>query len=405
MDKKTIVMIIMDGLGDRPSRILKNKTPMEAAYTPNMDYMARNGISGMVYPVNTGLVCGSDTSHLSLLGYDPLKVYTGRGPFEAMGLNMEVNAGDIAFRANYATRDGKIIKDRRAGRIEEDTSPLSKAISMEMDGIKFSVASGVEHRAALVMHGPGLSEFITDTDPHENGKEVHRAAPLDPKGKKTAESLESYLSRSREIMDRHPINMKRVSSGKLPANELLLRGAGRAPDLEAFSKKYGMNGSYIIGIPMIRGLSRMLGMKEIKVSGITGSHNTNYEGKLSAASENVGKTDFILMNIKAPDAAAHDRDPLKKVDAMEKIDHAMGHILGKEDQCLVILTGDHSTSSVSGEHTGDPVPLVFYTAGQRVISSSMFSERNCSRTGFSMDSGNVMNFGLQLVDRLEKYGA
>ena len=405
MEKKTIVFIIMDGLGDRPTYKLKDRTPMEAAYTPNMDYMARNGKAGMIYPVKQGLVCGSDTSHLSLLGYDPLKVYTGRGPFEAMGLGMDVMAGDIAFRANYSTRKGRIVLDRRAGRIEESTEPLSRAISIEVDGMKIDVSSGVEHRAALVMHGPGLSPEVSDTDPHENGKEIHKSEPKNENAISTTRILEKYLEKSRTILDEHPINRKRIADGKMPANELLLRGAGKAPDLEPFHEKYSMNGSYIIGIPMIKGLAKMIGMKEIPVKGMTGGHNTNYNGKLVAASENIGRSDFILMNIKAPDAAAHDRNPERKLEAMERIDAAMKNILGREDESLIVLTGDHSTSSMSGEHTGDPVPVVFYTAGIGKQSATGFNEKHCSRTGFTMESGDAMNYSLQLVDRLEKYGA
>ena len=405
MEKKTIVFIIMDGLGDRPSAKLKERTPLEAAYTPNMDYMARNGIAGMIYPVRQGLVCGSDTSHLSLLGYDPLKVYTGRGPFEAMGLGMDVMAGDIAFRANYATRKDRTIVDRRAGRIDEPTEPLSKAISIEIDGVKIEVSSGVEHRAALVMHGPGLSPEVSDTDPHVNGKEAHHSMPENETATRTSIILEKYLERSRSILDEHPMNRKRVADGKMPANEILLRGAGKAPELEQFQQKYSMNGSYIIGIPMIRGLAKMIGMKEIPVKGMTGSHNTNYNGKLIAASENIGRSDFILMNIKAPDAAAHDRDPIKKMEAMERIDSAIENIFGREDESLIILTGDHSTSSMSGEHTGDPVPVVFYSAGVRKQGATGFNEKDCARTGFVMESGNAMNYSMQLVDRLEKYGA
>ena len=137
MEKKTIVFIIMDGLGDRTSDRMKGRTPLEAAYTPNMDHMARNGIAGMIYPVKQGLVCGSDTSHLSLLGYDPLKVYTGRGPFEAMGLGMDVMAGDIAFRANYATRKGKTIADRW---IISRAQRVTQSVTEQMNAYQFGEA-------------------------------------------------------------------------------------------------------------------------------------------------------------------------------------------------------------------------------------------------------------------------
>lgn len=403
--RKSIILIVMDGLGDRPAKSLNNRTPLESAYIPNMNHMARNGISGMLYPVHQGIVCGSDTSHLSLLGYDPEEVYTGRGPFEAMGLGMSVHPGDVAFRANFATREGNIIKDRRAGRIEISTEELSKALSMKIEDIDISVSSGVEHRAALVMHGPGLSGDVTDSDPHEVNRKVKRIEPKDEKSEKTARIINEFLERSRKILDDHPLNRSRLSSGRLPANELLLRGAGQAPFLAPFKEKYGMEGAYIIGIPMIRGLAEMIGLKRIDVPGITGGKNTNYDGKLRYARENSDKFDFILMNIKAPDAAAHDMRPEEKREVLEKIDEAMGNILGIEDRTLVILTGDHSTSSISGEHTGDPVPVTFYTGGTRKLRADGFNEKACSETGFSIESGRLMTFALQLTDRLEKYGA
>ncbi len=403
--KKSIILIIMDGLGDRPSEKFRGRTPLEASYTPNMNRMARNGISGLMYSVDQGMVCGSDTSHLSILGYDPRKVYTGRGPFEAMGLGMEVKPGDIAFRANYGTRKDHKVIDRRAGRIEDSTEELSNALSMEIEDVKITVKSGVEHRAALVMHGPGLSEKITDSDPHQAGEEIRRVEPLEKEADKTARILNEYLERSRKILDGAPLNKKRVNEGKLPANELLLRGAGQAPVIPSFEEKYGMKGAYIIGIPMIKGLAEMIDLKRIEVPEITGGKNTNYTGKLRAARENSSKFDFILMNIKAPDATAHDRSPEEKKWVMERIDEAMGNLLGIEDDALVILTGDHSTSSTTGEHTGDPVPLILYTSGIRKIPSERFSEGACARTGFTIKSGDLMNYALQITDRLEKYGA
>jgi 2,3-bisphosphoglycerate-independent phosphoglycerate mutase len=403
--KKSIILIVMDGLGDRPAEVLRGRTPLESAYTPNMNHMARHGISGLLYPVDYGIVCGSDTSHLSLLGYKPEEVYTGRGPFEAMGLGMEVHSGDVAFRANYATREGEIITDRRAGRIEEKTDELSNSLSMKIDDIQINVRSGVEHRAALVMHGPGLSGEISDSDPHEVVRPVRAIHAMNEKSEKTARIINEFLERSRKILDSSPMNIRRKSEGKPPANELLLRGAGQAPFLPAFGEKYGMKGAYIIGIPMIRGIAEMIGLEKIDVPGITGGKNTNYVGKLKSARENSAKYEFILMNIKAPDAAAHDMDPAGKVEVMERIDEAMENLIGIEDRALVIITGDHSTSSTTGEHTGDPVPVTFYTGSSRSIGAGGFNERECSRTGFSLKSGSLMTYALQITDRLEKYGA
>ncbi|MGP6293548.1 2,3-bisphosphoglycerate-independent phosphoglycerate mutase [Caldiplasma sukawensis] len=405
MNKKTIVLIVMDGLGDRPSPNLGNRTPLEFSYHPNLNRMARNSISGLCYPVSQGLVCGSDTSHMSLLGYDPSRYYTGRGPFEALGLGMDVNPGDIAFRANYGTRrDGKIV-DRRAGRIEENTQALSEALSVEIDGVTFKVKSGVEHRAALVMHGENLSDAVSDTDPHHENGDALFSKPLKPEAEETSRILNEFIRRSREILDQHPFNRKRSEEGKLPANEILLRGPGKMPYMEPFSEKYGMSSAFVIAIPMIKGLARLLKMQEIKVNGITGSVNSNFKNKIEAIDRNIGDYDFILCNIKGTDAAAHDRNPEMKAEVLEKIDMAMEPLVSRGNDALIVITGDHSTSSVSGEHTGDPVPIMFFTEGANKIPSESFTEKWISKTGFSIMSGNVMNYSRQLTDRLEKYGA
>lgn len=403
--KKAIVLIIMDGLGDRPSSKFNGKTPMESAYMPNMNKMARNSISGLMHPFREGVVCGSDTSHLSILGYDPEKYYTGRGPFEALGLGMKVEPGDIAFRANYATREGKTITDRRAGRIEKSTSQLSRGISFKVDDVEIQVASGVEHRAALLMKGSGLSDKVKDTDPHEAGKPYNDPDFVHEEGRKTSYILKNYMERARIILDSHPFNEELKKNGKLQANELLLRGAGIAPRLENFGKKYGLKAGYIIGIPMIKGLAEMIGMERINVEGMTGSVNTNYRGKIKAIVDGIEKYEFILVNIKATDVAAHDRDPVLKREVMERIDEAMEPLSALKDRALLVFTGDHSTSSVSGEHTGDPVPIMFYTDDINKRESESFNERSCGKTGFSLRGQNVMDYALQISERLEKYGA
>ncbi len=404
-ERKSIVLIIMDGLGDRPSGKLNGQTPMESAYMPNFNRLARRSLCGVMHPFHNGITCGSDTSHLSILGYDPEKYYTGRGPFEALGLGMKVNPGDIAFRANYGTRDENIITDRRAGRITKNTSELSSSISMKVDDIEIEVASGVEHRAALVMRGKNLSDKISDTDPHHAGKAVVDPEPLDPSGERTSMLLKKYLVKSREILNDHPFNLDLRSRNLPEANELLLRGAGVVPELENFGVKYNLNPAYIIGIPMIKGLAEMVGMKEIKVKGVTGSTDTNYNGKVRSIIENLHKYNFILVNIKATDVAAHDRDPLLKRHVMERIDEAIEPLSEIMDKTLVIFTGDHTTSSISGEHTGDPVPIMFASDSILVNPAEKFSEHACMKTGFSIRGLDVMNYAMQITERQEKYGA
>ncbi|MFG1519804.1 MAG: 2,3-bisphosphoglycerate-independent phosphoglycerate mutase [Thermoplasmataceae archaeon] len=403
---KKILLIIMDGLGDRPNQSLNGSTGLQAAYRPNLNYLASHGINGLMFPIREGIRPGSDTSHLSILGYNPEEVYTGRGPFEAMGLGMKVRAGDIAFRANFAYRDKNgVIQDRRAGRISESTLELCEAVSMELDGVKFSVMPGVEHRAALVMSGDNLSDRISDSDPHQTGKPPQKITPLDPDADHTAEVLNHYLSEVRKILDTHQFNTHRAARGDLPANEILLRGAGKAPSLEKFEEKYSMKAGCVVGIPMIAGICDLAGMDVIKYPGATGTVNTDYAGKIRTALQALETRDFVLVNIKAPDVAGHDGNPDLKRKVIEWSDRAFAQIIPKLDEILVAVTGDHSTPCALKEHSGDPVPLVIATAGMRTDGVTRYDEVTASRGSLKIRSSDLMNVLLGLSDRAEKYGA
>ena len=403
---KKLLLFVLDGLGDRPNPMLNGETPLQAAYRPNLNALVSSGLGGLMYPVRKGLVCGSDTSHLSLLGYDPEAVYTGRGPFEAMGLGIIAEPGDIAFRANFATRSREgIIVDRRAGRDIPESGSLSKKISFTMKGTQFIVREGVEHRAALVVRGKDLSPEISDSDPHEQGKPAMKIKPLSNDAEHTADILNEYLDRIRDILDTSPENRDRESRGKPPANELLLRGAGITPRLEPFNKRYGLNGACLAGIPLITGIGNLAGLHLLKHPGATGRVDTDYRGKVREAVRALDVHDFVLVNIKAPDIAGHDGDPLLKRDVIEKIDDAMGQVIGISDDTVICVTGDHSTPCTTKEHSGDPVPILFSGNGMRRNGVRHFDEVSCGYSGFDLLSGDVMTMMLQLSDKLEKYGA
>ena len=302
---KNVILLIMDGLGDRPNVELGNKTALQAADRPNLNRLASNGTTGLMSPVSFGIRAGSDTSHLSILGYDPLKYYTGRGPFEALGLGIELKPGDVAFRANYATVKGGKVIDRRAGRVH-DTDPLSAELETEIDGVRFMVKSGVEHRAAVVMRGDNLSDKITDTDPHTVNSPPEYTRALEPEAEFTATVINKFLDRSRKILQDHEFNRKLNSDGKLPANEIMLRGAGKIPDIPPFQEKYSMRAACISGTPLIRGIAGLAGFTNLKVEGMNGRVDTNYENIISAAVKALETYDFILVNIKGTDIAGHD---------------------------------------------------------------------------------------------------
>ncbi len=403
---KKILLIIMDGLGGRPSGLLGGRTSLQAAYRPNMNFLVRNGIGGLMYPVSQGIRAGSDTSHLSILGYDPRVVYTGRGPFEAMGLGMDVSKGDVAFRANFATRaDSGFISDRRAGRIQESTDELCRAISLNVGGVTFEVKPGVEHRAALVMHGDHLSSRVSDSDPHEAGKPPLDITATVDSAKRTANVLNQYLERIRKILDDHPFNRDRVSNGKLPANELLIRGAGMAPDLQDFQSKYGLRAACVAGIPMISGICKLMGMDIIHAKGVTGRLDSDYESKISSAVKSLDNHDFVIVNLKGPDIAGHDGNPLAKRDVIERADSAYRQLVSLGHRVVISITGDHSTPAEYGDHSGDPVPILIYTENGRKDCAKRFDEVSCSRGSLRILSGDLMQYLLSVSDITEKYGA
>ncbi|MCL6089712.1 MAG: 2,3-bisphosphoglycerate-independent phosphoglycerate mutase [Candidatus Thermoplasmatota archaeon] len=403
---KSILLLVLDGLGDRPNPELNGRTALQAAFRPNMNHLAAVGQTGQMHPVKPGIRSGSDTSHLSLLGYDPEKFYTGRGPFEAMGLGLDVRGGDIAFRANFGTRkENGEITDRRAGRINNGTELLAKDLSMNIDGVDFFVRAGVEHRAALVMRGNNLSDLVTDSDPHEVGVKVREISATGESAKFTAEVLNKYLTETRKILDTHEVNLERKKNGESPANELLLRGAGLAPSLPLFREKTYLKGACITGIPMISGICRLAGMDLIDVKGATGRLDSDFSAKFAAAFKALGTYDFLVMNIKATDVAGHDGDAIAKKNAIERIDRAMGGIEGHLDDSVICITGDHSTPCVMKDHSGDPVPIVFTTSGIRKDSVRFFDEISCARGSYNIMSGDVLRILQQLSDRSEKYGA
>lgn len=403
---KKILLIILDGMGDRPNPDLGNRTALQAAYRPNMNSLASRGMSGMQIPVRDGVVCGSDTSHLSLLGYDPEKIYTGRGPFEAMGLGMQVKPGDIAFRANFATRDQNgLITDRRAGRNIEKSSELAKSLCMEIDGVEFMVKEGVEHRAGLVMRGDDLSPEISDSDPHIVGKAPLSITGFSENATRTANVINKYLSQARKILTEHEVNDQRSRDGLPLANELLLRGAGITPSLEPFEEMYHMKGACLAGIPMITGIGTLAGMDTLRHGKATGRVDTDYEGKVQTAVNALHDYDFVMLNIKAPDIAGHDGNSRLKRDVLQFSDRAFEQLHDILSDTVLCITADHSTPCVIREHSGDPVPILFATEGIRSDNSKQFDEISSARNSLRLQSGNVMNVLREMSDRVEKYGA
>lgn len=409
MDQRKILLIIFDGLGDRPVTELGHKTPLEAAPKPNLDWFAANGMNGLLDPIGPGIRPGSDTSHLALFGYDAMKVYTGRGPFEAAGVGIELQKGDVAFRCNFATVDEQLtLTDRRAGRIKEGTEELAKALDgLKLGRVKVLFRAGTEHRAALVFRGKGLSPKVSDTDPHEEGQRILTSEPLESKAKATAKALNLFTREAYEILKDHPVNRARVAKGGAAANMVVARGAGIAPDLEPISEKLGIKAAGIAGVALIKGMFRAVGMEALDVKGATGGLDTDMVAKAEAAIKALKAYDLVVVNVKAPDLCGHDGNASEKIKVIERIDQMMGHLktnLGPD--VVVSLTADHSTPVAVKDHSGDPVPVTIFGEGIRVDEIPHFDERSAARGALGRIRGqDLMPILMNQSNRTEKFGA
>ena len=339
------------------------------------------------------------------LGYDPRKVYTGRGPFEAAGIGLEILPNDIAFRCNFATvNEDNIVTDRRAGRIKEGTKELVKAIrEIKIEGIEYMFKESKHHRAALVLRGKGLSFNVSDSDPHFAGKNVEDIRPLDESAEaaRTAKILNKFLEEVDQILKDHPVNAERIKEGKPPANTLLLRGAGAVPRLERFEDKHGMKGACIATVGLVKGIGRLCGMDIIEVP-------TDIEIKdvCKKALKIIDNYDFLLLNIKNTDDASHDGEADKKVTVIEEIDSAIKIFDEFIEKNYLAVLSDHTTASSYCDHTGDPVPIMICGPEVRTDDIDSFGERHVAKGGLNRIRGqDLMNILLNLTNRIEKFGA
>lgn len=406
-------MAICDGLGGRPTDY-NGKTCLEAAETPNLDELAKRGCVGQLDPIKPGVRPGSDTSHLSLFGYDPEKYYTGRGVFEALGIGMSVNKNDVSFRTNFGTVDEDlVIRDRRAGRIQEGQDELEEALqnlSPSDPDVEVDFKASTEHRGALILRGPNLSGDITDVDPHEIGAKIQKSKPTDDKvsSKRTAEIANELVEQSHQIMEDLPLNQERKREEKPPANALLLRGAAIYPEIPSLRDRYGIEGVMTGAGALYIGLARALGMKIKKAEGVTGSADSPIinKGKLAVEELNEG-ADFVFVHMKGADSCAHDHDAEGKISYIEKVDGVMGHFLDKLDwdETHLAFTGDHTTPIVYGDHVSDPVPVLF--AGPNVVQDdvSRFDEGRVHQGGIGRISGQVAPVLFGYSNWLKKFGA
>jgi 2,3-bisphosphoglycerate-independent phosphoglycerate mutase len=371
---KKIIFIVIDGLGDEPIPQLKNRTPLEAAKTPNFDFLAKNGICGLVLPWHEkGKLPTSEETHLAIFGYDPKKFNPGRGVLEVLGIGEKIKKGDVCFRGNFATVDENlVIIDRRAERIENTEDLIESLNKIKIKGVKVIIKKAFGHRIGIIFRGKNLSAKVSSNDPKKVGVRV-----LEIKGeKRMVKILNDFLEKARAILENHPKNKERKKEGKLPANYILLRGAGKFKKVKSFKEKYGLKAGFIAGGTLYKGIGKYLGMEKIKVKGANGTLKTNLKGKFLAAKKAIKNYDFIFLHIKATDNLAEDGKFLEKKEFIENIDQNLKPILNLKD-VLIIVTGDHSTCSLMKNHCDLPNPILIY--GAKKDGCKKFSERDCKK--------------------------
>ncbi|CAK9326359.1 unnamed protein product [Citrullus colocynthis] len=395
--KKRVAFVLIDGLADVSLPKFGFKTPLQVAKVPNLDAIASAGVNGLMDPVEVGLGCGSDTAHLSLLGYDPRVYYRGRGAFESMGAGLAMSPGDIAFKSNFATLDEKtgIVTSRRADRHFEEEGPILCAALDRMKIPSFPeyevrVRYATEHRCGVVVKGPSLSGNISGTDPLKDNRLLLQAEALDDseEAKLTAAVVNELSKEISRILVSHPINAKRAAEGKNIANLVLLRGCGIRIEVPPFEKKHGLWPCMVAPTKIIAGLGLSLGIDILDAPGATGDYRTLLTSKATAIAKALSAPlqscpnvfvpgedelkpgradgyDFGFLHIKAIDDAGHDKATIFKVKGMEAVDRAIGQLaklLWKAEssgnfQYYLCVTGDHSTPVEYGDHSFEPVPF------------------------------------------------
>ncbi len=399
MPRKYLILI-GDGMADWPIPSLGDKTPLEVARKPNMDFMAANGAMGMVQVVPREMYPGSDVSNLSSIGYDPRDVYTGRSPLEAASMGVSLGPDDVAVRCNIvALRNSGAdseMEDFSAGHIGTgEAAELLAALQEKVDergngatgrGIRFF--PGVSYRHLMVW--PGGNDAVETTPPHDiHGKKITEYLPRG----EGSDLLLSLMELSREIFPDHPVNRKRAAAGKLAGNSIWLWGQGKAPRMPTFREKYGLAGSVVAAVDLIKGIGVYAGLEVVVVPGATGYVDTNFKGKAEYALRELETKDFVLIHVEAPDEAGHNGSAPDKVRAIERIDREMlGPILDRArsgGDLSVLVMPDHPTPIAIRTHSQEPVPFIFYPAppGLSPSPGKRYTEADAKATGQFVELG------------------
>ena len=382
------VVIVPDGLGDWPIAEIGNKTPLEAAYVPNLHELSKKYILGTLRTTPQGMYPGSDVCGLSLMGYNPKDCYTGRAPLEAANIGLVLKPGELAFRTNIVSVEGDILTDYSADHITtEESTVLIQAIQKELGSKDFAFHPGKMYRHIMITKNPLLADVQTD-QPHDFQGNPY--AKHWPRGK-GAEIIKELTEKSRAVLENHPVNIARAKKGKRKGNMIWLWGGGPAPKLQKFKEKFSVQGGVISAVDLLNGLGRYLDWEIIDVPGATGYFDTDYKAKGQYAIKAMDRLDLVFVHVEATDEAGHSGLVHEKVKAIEEIDkHIVGPImdrLKKEKDWRLYVAPDHYTPVVKKTHVAEPVPFIFAGSDVKKSSGLPYTEKTAQASGVHLENG------------------
>ncbi len=382
-----VAVLLGDGMADVAVEELGGATPLEAAATPAMDALAREGTLGLAKTVPEGMPAGSDVANLSAFGYDPRVCYTGRAPLEAAAMGVGLGADDVAYRMNLVTLRvgvGEVfLDDFSAGQIStQEARRIVETLSEELRDDGFEFYPGVSYRHLLVWRG-GFGGART-TPPHDIlGQPIQTYLPQG----EGADALLGIMTGSQILLKEHPVNRERRSRGKKEANSVWLWGQGRRPRMEPFRERFGLSGAVVSAVDLLKGIARVCGLEALEVPGATGYLDTNYEGKVEAALDALRRSDFVFVHVEAPDEAGHSGRAADKVRAIADFDGRIvapvrAGLEARGEPFVLLVMPDHPTPLHLRTHTSEPVPFALYRSdGAASVPGTAFTEAAAAATG------------------------
>lgn len=386
------IIVLGDGMADEPILELGNRTPLQVANTPAMDYLAKHGKVGMLHTVPTGFHPGSEIANLSVLGYDVAEVFEGRGSLEAASMGISIAPDEMAMRCNLICVEDEKIKNHSAGHIStEESVELINYLQKELGDNRVSFYPGVSYRHLLKIKN--ADKHLLCTPPHDVPGAYFwdkMVLPQTDSAEETADLINSLILHSQELLSQHPINLKRVAEGKDPANSIWPWSPGYKPSMKTMQEVYGIKSGVVISaVDLIRGIGTYAGLTSILVDGATGLYDTNYEGKAQAAIDALKDNDFVFLHVEASDEAGHEGDYKLKVKTIEYLDQRiLAPIIAATEQfdepVAIAVLPDHPTPCAIRTHTANPVPFLIYKPGGDADNVNVYDEDSAKNGSYGL---------------------